>query len=89
MTTWGTYDPMVFDVLRETQARLTGVYLERWRGARDAGDTAEADSWLERVRAVDLEVATVPVADEAAVVAMRDELARRFAALEHIPAAGE
>lgn len=81
MADWGTYDPMAFDVLRETQARLRGVYLERWHIARDAGDASNGEAWLEQVRALDREVASVDVADETAVVAKREDLAGRLAAL--------
>lgn len=72
------YDPMVYDVLRETATQLRGRYLH-W--SYTAADPDERERWRLEALNVRREVDAVDVYDEAAVRAKTTELADRLRAL--------
>jgi hypothetical protein len=69
------YDPMVYDVLRETATQLRGLYLSR---AHQATTTAERDQLAAAALTVRLEVDAVDVHNEYAVRAKTAELTDRL-----------
>jgi len=69
------YDPMVYDVMRETAARLRGAYIARERAA---GTEADQQRWAQANLDVWTEVEAVDVYDEDAVRAKTAELRERL-----------
>lgn len=59
-----TYDPMVYDIMRETTNQLRGVYLAR---ADAAANQPEEAAWLDSERTLLADARTVDVFDEQAV----------------------
>lgn len=70
-----SYDPMLYDAMREVATRLGGRYLALERIAKD---DAEKSRWRQRRRALDQEVREVNVYSEAEVREKTDELARQM-----------
>lgn len=70
-----SYDPMVYDSMRELATRLSGRYLALERLAKS---DAEKARWRQRRQALDEEVHGVDVYSENAVVDKTDDLARRL-----------
>lgn len=70
-----SYDPMIYDSMRELATRLSGRYLALERLAKS---DAEKARWRQRRQALDEEVHGVNVYSESAVVDKTDDLARRL-----------
>lgn len=70
-----SYDPMVYDAMRELATRLGGRYLTLERLAKS---DAEKARWRQRRQALDEEVHGVDVYSEIAVRDKTDDLARRL-----------
>lgn len=70
-----SYDPMIYDAMRELATRLSGRYLALERLAKS---DAEKARWRQRRQALDEEVHSVDVYSENAVVDKTDDLARRL-----------
>ncbi len=70
-----SYDPMIYDAMRELATRLGGRYLTLERLAKS---DAEKARWRQRRQALDEEVHGVDVYSEIAVRDKTDDLARRL-----------
>ena len=73
-----SYDPMVYDVMRESATMLSGAYIALEERAADA---AEAARWFEIDLALGAEVRAIDSRDEALVRSKTAEFAERYRAL--------
>ena len=73
------YDPMMYDVMRESATRLGGEYIDLANHARTA---AEREAFLAADRGVQREAQQVDIYDADAVKAKTGEFAARLGAIE-------
>lgn len=73
-----SYDPMVYDVMRESATMLSGAYIAL---KRLASDEAEAARWFHIDVALSAEVRAIDSRDEELVRAKTAEFAERYRAL--------
>ncbi|MBR6459385.1 MAG: type II toxin-antitoxin system RelB/DinJ family antitoxin [Actinomycetaceae bacterium] len=72
---WEDYNPMLYDVMRETATRLGGVYLHL---ADVAKNEQEEDYWVQKDRELFEEINSMPFNTAEKVRSMQDDLNKRL-----------
>ncbi|MFK4761710.1 hypothetical protein ACI3KS_12305 [Microbacterium sp. ZW T5_45] len=79
-----TFDPMIYDAMRELETRIGGTYIA-W--AREAATPAEAAHWKNEMYKLSDEVRAVDSRSRSAINAKREQLSVLLASLPvHAPA---